>query len=424
MSLPNIRLPGAHLVLLIGASGSGKSSFARRHFSDTEIVSSDRCRAMISDDENDQTATDDAFAILHDLVDKRLRRRLLTVVDATNLEAPHRATLLSIARRRHLPTMAVVLRVPQDVLRSRLRGRTDRQFGPDVLDRQVLLLRQTTDQIRNERFGAVHLLDGAEAIQTTRVERVRADHDRRDLAGPFDIVGDVHGCLSELHELLEVLGWRRDNNNASHPHGRRLVFVGDLVDRGPNVAGVLELAMNMVERGTALCVVGNHDDKLLRYLRGRRVEVTPALAASVAAISERGAEFVRRVTEFLAQLPSHLLLADEQLVVAHAGLLGKLHGRQSKRVRAFCLYGQTSGARDDYGLPIREDWGADYEDAADVVHGHTPVSTTRWVNRTLCLDTGCVFGGKLTAVRWPERELRSVPAAQTWFDPVKPLQPR
>ncbi len=179
--------------------------------------------------------------------------------------------------------------------------------------------------------------------------------------------------------------------------------------------------MGMVAAGDAFCVPGNHEAKLLRALRGRDVQVTHGLAESLAQLAAETAEFRAEVDRFLDGLISHYVLDGGRLVVAHAGLTERLQGRASGRVREFCLYGQTTGETDEYGLPVRYPWAQEYRGKAMVLYGHTPVPVPEWINNTLCLDTGCVFGGRLTALRYPERELVSVPAAEVYYEPARPF---
>jgi hypothetical protein len=246
--------------------------------------------------------------------------------------------------------------------------------------------------------------------------------DRRSECGPFDIIGDVHGCLDELEALLEALGWLRNASTGFiHPDGRKAIFLGDLVDRGPDSPGCLELAMRMLEAGVAFCVPGNHEARLLRKLRGKDVKLTHGLAETLEQLESRSPEERERMANFIDGLVSHLVLDGGRLVVAHAGMKEAYQGRASGRVRAFALYGETTGEIDAYGLPVRADWAAEYRGRAAVVYGHTPTVEAEWVNNTICIDTGCVFGGKLTALRWPERELVSVPARRVYAEPIKPL---
>jgi len=422
-------LPAAGLVLLVGVSGAGKSTFAARHFRPTQVVSSDRCRAMVSDDENDQSATADAFELLHSVVDRRLRRGLLTVVDATNLHPHPRQELRRIAKKHCLPTAAVVLDLPANLIRERTRNRSDRVIDDDVTARQLHDLRRALRQLDQEKYRALHVLRTPEEVDAAVVRLVPLRCDRSDLRGPFDIIGDVHGCRAELEELLHRLGYRlrRDGQGravgAHHPD-RTAVFVGDLVDRGPDSPGVLRLVMGMVADGDALCVMGNHENRLVRALRGRATRLSYGLQETLDQLGAETEEFRDRVLSFCAGLVDHYVLDGGNLVVAHAGLKEEYHGRSSGRVRAFALYGETTGEVDDYGLPVRLPWARDYRGRAVVVHGHVPASDTMWVNNTLCVDTGCVFGGKLTALRYPEREIVDVPAERVWYDRGRPLEPR
>lgn len=425
----NVQIPDLSLVLLIGASSSGKSTFARKHFLPTEVISSDVCRALVSDDEGSLDATDDAFDLLRYLAAKRLKRGRLTVIDATNVRREHRKPLVQLARDHHCLVTAIVFDLPEAVLLERHRARPDRDFGKHVLHNQVRALRRDRRSLKREGFHRFYVFDDPEVIDRVTIERVPLWCDRKHDHGPFDIIGDVHGCFDELVQLLGELGYvvgatDAGEPTAHHPGGRKAVFVGDLVDRGPHSPDVLRLVMNMVGAGAALCVPGNHDVKLAKKLRGRNVRVSHGLAETLAQLEPEDDAFRERVATFVQDLVSHLVLDDGKLVVAHAGLKEAYQGRGSARVRDFCLYGETTGETDAYGLPVRYDWASEYRGSAMVVYGHTPVPRAEWVNRTICIDTGCVFGGALTALRYPEEELVSVPAARTYYEPVRPIAPQ
>ncbi|MDZ5445545.1 polynucleotide kinase-phosphatase [Micromonospora sp. 4G57] len=425
--MTTLDIPELALVALVGVSGSGKSTFARRHFLPSQVLSSDMFRAMVADDENDQSASADAFEALHHVAGTRLRRGRLTVVDATNLQPHARAALIRVAREHDVLPVAIVLDVPEALAWERTRGRADRTFGRPVLARMQRDLRRSHGQLAREGFRKVHVLRGIEEIDAAEIRYEKLFNDRRGLTGPFDIVGDVHGCREELEALLLRLDWtlRRDDTgrpvDAVHPAGRTAVFVGDLVDRGPDSPGVLRLVMGMVAAGHAICVPGNHEQKLLRKLRGRDVRLTHGLAETMAQLAAEPDGFVAEVAAFVDGLVSHFVLDGGRLVVAHAGLKEAYQGRASGRVRAFALFGETTGETDEYGLPVRYPWARDYRGSAMVVYGHTPTPEPEWVNNTICIDTGCVFGGKLTALRYPEKELVSVAAVKEWYAPARPL---
>ncbi|MFD0317857.1 polynucleotide kinase-phosphatase [Streptomyces flavalbus] len=407
------------LVVLVGASGSGKSTFARRHFKPTEVISSDFCRGLVSDDENDQGATRDAFDVLHYIAGKRLAAGRRTVVDATSVQQDSRRQLVELARRYDVLPIAVVLDVPEQVCAERNAARTDRADMPRrVIQRHIRELRRSIRGLEREGFRKVHVLRGVEEVEHATVVTEKRFNDLTHLTGPFDIIGDIHGCASELEALLGKLGY----TDGVHPDGRTAVFVGDLVDRGPDSPGVLRRVMAMVKSGNALCVPGNHENKYGRFLKGRNVQHTHGLAETIAQMEGESEEFRAEVREFIDGLVSHYVLDGGRLVVCHAGLPERYHGRTSGRVRSHALYGDTTGETDEFGLPVRYPWAEEYRGRAAVVYGHTPVPEASWLNNTICLDTGAVFGGKLTALRWPERELVDVPAERVWYEPVRPLR--
>ena len=425
-----ITIPELCLVALIGPTGSGKSYFASSHFNSTEVVSSDACRAMVADDANDQAATPDAFAVLNFIAAARLRAGRLTVIDATSVQPEARKSLVGLAREHDCLPVAIVLNMPEALCLARNKERPDRPFGPQVVRRQAEQLRRSLRGLKREGFRYVFVLDSPEEVDAVTIERVSLWPNLQHEHGPFDIIGDVHGCFDELVNLLQHLGYQfvartdapeESGFSVTHPQGRKAVFVGDLVDRGPGVARVLKLVMDMVADGVALCVAGNHESKLIRKLKGRNVQISHGLAASLAQLEMESPAFQQQVAAFLDGLISHYVLDGGELVVAHAGMKEEYQGRASARVRDFCLFGETTGETDEWGLPVRANWSASYRGQAMVVYGHTPVATPAWLNRTINIDTGCVFGGKLTSLRYPENELVSVPAARVYYEPAKPL---
>ena len=427
----NIPLPEFSMVLLIGASGSGKSTFAAKHFKATEVLSSDWSRAAISDDSNDQAATKDAFELLHFIAAKRLSAMKLTVVDATNVQPESRKSLIELARAHDALPVAIVFDLPERVCQDRNRSRPDRDFGPHVVRQQTQQLRRSLRSLQREGLRYVWTLSSVEEVDAATITRQRLWTDKRDEHGPFDIIGDIHGCYDELAQLLGRLGYQIDvqeNDGRSivvtPPAGRRAVFLGDLIDRGPNTPDVLRLVMGMVASGTAICVPGNHEAKLLRKLKGKDVQLTHGLAQTIEQLERETPEFRDMVAKFIDGLISHFVLDAGKLVVAHGGMKAEYAGRASGRVREFALYGDTTGETDEFGLPVRLNWAAEYRGRAMVVYGHTPVRQPEWLNNSINIDTGCVFGGALTALRYPERDLVSVTAAHTYYEPARPFLPQ
>jgi protein phosphatase len=429
-----ITIPELSLVTLIGASGSGKSSFAKKHFQSFEVLSSDFCRGLVSNNENSQDASRDAFDVLHYIAHKRLAAAKLTVIDATNVQKEDRKYYVNLAREYHCLPVAIVLNLPENICHQRNQQRPDRQFGSYVVQRHVQNLRRSLRGLQKEGFRYVYVLNSIEEIEAVEIKRQPLWNNRKHEHGPFDIIGDIHGCCDELELLLEKLGYVTRNvetryiaslQTYCHPEGRKALFLGDLVDRGPRILDTVKLVKNMVEAGAAICVPGNHEHKLLRKIRGKKVKINHGLEQTVAEIEALSPEirelFLKEIEQFIDSLISHFVLDDGRLVVAHAGMREEMQGRGSGKVRSFALYGETTGEIDEFGLPVRYNWAAEYRGEAMVVYGHTPVPEAEWLNNTIDIDTGCVFGGKLTALRYPERELVSVDAAKVYCEPVKPL---
>ncbi|MDR2845421.1 MAG: polynucleotide kinase-phosphatase, partial [Puniceicoccales bacterium] len=427
-----IEIPEMSVVVLVGVSGSGKSTFAKKHFLPTEILSSDACRGLVSDDENNQAATGDAFDVLHYILRKRLAAGKLCVVDATNVQSESRKPILDDAREMNSLAIAIVFDIAQRVAIERNKDRTDRNFyGPRVIGTQAAQLRRSIRNLQREGFRYVFYLNSPEEADAAEIVHVPLWNNRKQEHGPFDIIGDIHGCYDELTALLRELGYAPAPAPGAadawaHPEGRKLVFLGDLVDRGPDSPAVLRLVIDTVRATGALCIPGNHDVKFMRKIRGKNVRVAHGLDASLAqfeADEPLHPGSAKAAADFIDRLVSHYVLDDGRLVVAHAGMKESMQGRASGAVREFALYGETTGETDEYGLPVRYNWAAEYRGRATVVYGHTPVPEPEWLNNTLNIDTGCVFGGRLTALRYPEKKIVSVPAARIYATPVKPFLP-
>lgn len=425
-----IEIPEFALVLLVGPSGTGKSTFARKHFSSTEILSSDFFRGMVSDSEHNQKASRDAFEVLHLIAEKRLARGRLTVIDATNLYSDARRPFLTMARKYHVQTVAIALQLPLETCQSQNQQREDRIVDSHIIADQVSLFDKAMARIPEERFDFLYTLRSPEEIAAAEIRRYRLPVNYRHWRGPFDIIGDVHGCFDELLKILTRLGYRirflgTENEHprfsVSHPENRRLLFVGDLIDRGPLNADVLRLVMDIFESGMGLSVLGNHDDKLRRKLEGHDVYVNHGLAQTLEQIEQTGPTFPNQVLKFLQSLPIHALLDQGKLVVVHAGLRREMQGRVSPAIRSFALYGDTTGKIDEFGLPERRDWASQYYGRTLVVYGHTPGVEIKMQNQAINLDTGCAFGGRLSALQYPEMTFLSVPAHRQYWQPKRPL---
>ena len=419
-----IEIPEFALVALIGATSSGKSTFAKKHFLPTEVLSSDFFRGMVSDNENNQKVSKEAFDLLFYAANKRLDLMRTTVIDATNVQQSARKQIIDLAREQNVHSVAIVLNLPERDLLARNAARPDRGYPEHVIRKHVSDLRRSLRNLKKEGFRFVYILNSQQEVDEVEIVRTKMWNNKKEEHGPFDIIGDVHGCYDELAMLLGKLGYTVDAEvGMIHPDGRKAVFLGDLCDRGPKNIEVLRLVMKMVKSGNALAVPGNHDVKLVKYLIGKKVQITHGLDRTIADLEKEDEAFRTEVKEFLDGLVSHYVLDDGKLVVCHAGLKEEYIGRGSMKVRDFCLYGEVTGEIDEYGLPVRLNWASDYRGKATVVYGHIPQLEVQAMNGTYCIDTGCVFGGKLTAYRYPERELVDVDALAQYYAPVKPLSP-
>ena len=416
-----IEIPQLSLVALVGASASGKSTFAHRYFKPTEVLSSDFFRGMVCDDEADQSVTDSAFELLFKAAEIRLALGKLTVIDATNIQKNSRKSILELAKRQNVHSAAIVLDTSLKTLLERNAQRGENAVPEGVIRRHFEQLKGTVRSLKKEGFRYVFVV-GEDDADYVEIVRTRLWNDRREEHGPFDIIGDVHGCFDELAELLIKLGYVESDAGFAHPEGRKAVFLGDLCDRGTQNLQVLKTVLAMVKSGNALAVPGNHDVKLVKYLFGKPVTIANGMENTVAEIDGESRETKYEIRDFLDGLISHFVLDEGRLVVSHAGIKQEYIGRASTTVRDFCIYGDVDGSRDEEGMPVRRDWAADYRGNAVIVYGHTPVGEVRNRNNTFCIDTGCVFGGSLTALRYPEMETVSVAAKAVYSEPARPFK--
>lgn len=412
----DVTLQGPVLLVLAGAAGAGKSTLARRFFSETQIVSTDRCRALVGDREDLQAVSKQAFELFYFLIEKRMELRRLVVADSTALSTSARSRLLKLARDHYYFAVLIVLSADLATRRDRNQTR-DRRVADEVLVKQQEALDAALPGLKDEGWDEVYVLKPDE------VERLRIHLEppgvRCRVPPPYDIIGDVHGCFQELTELLDRLGWQREGELYAHPQGRTLVSLGDLADRGPDVANCFRLFTGMVHAGRALFVPGNHDNKLLRYLIGRNVKVAHGLEGTIEQLSSipepEQSRLRRDIVELTAKAPPYLLLDRDRLAVAHAGIRKEMLGKVSRRIIDFTLYGDVTGRTTPDGLPVRLDWAGEYRGTTFVVYGHTPMPDAVIRNNTVNIDQGCVFGGALTALRYPEMELLQVPARRVYY---------
>lgn len=236
----------------------------------------------------------------------------------------------------------------------------------------------------------------------------------------LDIIGDIHGCFAEFKELTLEMNYNWSSGYPVHLNGRKLAFVGDLTDRGPQSLAVIDVVYNLAAKDMAFYVPGNHCNKLYRYFLGNKVQITHGLETTVAEYEELDSkgrmEIRQKFIELYEKAPLYHVLDSKRLVIAHAGIREDYIGKQSSKVKTFVLYGDISGEKNPDGTPVRRDWAKQYEGKAAIVYGHTPVKEVRKIKNTYNIDTGAVFGNKLTALRYPEMEILSVPSSMPFVE--------
>jgi protein phosphatase len=367
---------------------------------------------LISDSPYNQAVSSDAFTLFHHIINQRLKHGRLTVADSTALTREARADLLALAHQHDFAAAILLFDTPLDLCIERDQGRRH-PVGPAVIRRQWEQLAHARAAIPHERFQHIYYLSPEDAdAAAIKVTPLNVEH--QEERGPFDIIGDVHGCWEELQELLAMLGWERDGRGYRHPAGRKAIFVGDLADRGPNSVAVLRCVSAMVRAGQAMMVVGNHDHKLLRALRGNPVEIAKGLETTMGELDalppDERESLIVDIRRLVETAPVYLILNGGRLVVAHAGIEEQMIGRLSRRIWRFCCFGAPTGEVTPEGLPVRRDWAAEYHGRPLVVYGHTPAPELRFFHNTIDIDQGCVHGGALAALRYPEMTVVQVPA--------------
>ena len=401
------RFKNRTLVLLSGPIASGKSTFARKYF-DVPVLSADSFREMISGDAGNQDVSRGAFEILHKVIEIKMRGDFPVIVDNLNQTTRSRKELYSIADEFGYDKVVVTFEhVSEEVCLRQNKGR-DRFVNEDVLKKKYKEFHAGLGNLARE---------GVEVIKASEVHDIISFGDGSE-EGVYKkitkaaFIGDVHGCSEEMIELVESIKTKYPDH--------MIVFVGDFADRGPDNAGVLEYIMNMVNSGAALAVKGNHDDKLFRWLKGNRVKLIHGLDTTAEHIEARedvGA-FKDDLRKFLGKLPLYIELDEGKVVVSHAGIDDWMIGRTPNgKIRQHCLYGPINGFHKENNMPKRIDWAAERKVLSDspfIVYGHQAKSEVYSVNETACIDTACVFGGKLTSFIWPEREYMSVKAKKTY----------
>lgn len=439
----DIILPYAGIVLLVGPSNSGKSTLLKQliekgQILPSEIVSSDEFRVLVSDVEfidwkqrpndeaeslNDQyqRISAEAFSLMDALIETRCRLNKLTFVDATHLYPEDRKRYISIAKNNHVPIVSVVLDVDQNVLLERDKSRKNPR-GNRRIKQQFQVFKREKRFIKKEGYLAAYFIS-----DTSNVEFIRRNKNpiELDVGNGIDIIGDIHGCYDEMIHILEKLGYKKNAEHYYvHPKGRRFLSLGDIMSRGPKSLQTMEFFLRHVNEELAYMIDSNHGWKIARWLDGRKVTLShgdECVEEEIRQFEEKfGKEYVEQIKQKLKKLlhkaPSHYVLTKNgipTLVCTHAGIKDEFIGKQSYDISDFCRYGDNEGL-DETGRPIRKDWTIHHKTSTLIVWGHDPKPKPLIINNTINIDQGAVFGGELTAFRYPEKEFVSIQAEKDY----------
>ncbi|RBW69663.1 polynucleotide kinase-phosphatase [Bacillus taeanensis] len=440
----NIALPYAGIVLLVGPSNSGKSTLLKKLIQQnkiraSEVVSSDDFRILVSDiefidwrdkpkEESDNLFDEyaeiskEAFRIMDKIIEARCRLNKLTFIDATHLQPDDRKRYIALARKNHVPIIALVMDIPQDILLER-DERRNHPRGKRRIKQQFQVFKREKRFIKKEGYKAVYFISEPNEIELIR----RSNLLEIAIEDGIDIIGDIHGCYDEMISLLEKLGYEKNEEDYYiHPEGRKFLSIGDIMSRGPHSLKTMLFFFRHVQQNLAYMIDSNHGWKIARWLGGRNVTLAHGDEKVEEDFkryeeefgAEQTEEIKKALKEFLLKAPSHYVFKKNgvsTLVCTHAGIKDEYIGKQSHEISDFCRYGDTDGF-DQNGKPNRKDWFVHHKTNTLIIWGHDPKPQPLLINSTINIDQGVVFGGKLTAFRYPEKQLFSVKALNDYSE--------
>lgn len=419
-----ISIPEFSLVIMIGGTGSGKTTFVNKHFSPDEIISSDTIRKMITGAEGNEDNTV-VFSYMNTIISERLKRKLTTVVDATHLNEESRHDMIMLAKKYYALPIAFVMNTSLTKCLENNNNRVDSR--PEYVVRNHNRIARSLYP-KYEGFSQIEKIDYEnDYIISRHVLR----NNKKSVHGPFDIIGDIHGCYDELIDLMKKCGYiikihqgpHRIIHTIYHLDGRKLVFLGDLCDRGPKIMESMFLVMDIVNSEMGYCVRGNHDQRFLDYLEGKEVSHTHGFKETIEQLSVYDGhkrDIHMELKKFFSTMNSYILFDDGKLVASHCGIDKNMIGGAGIMVSNRCVFGNTR-----LTAKKRYEWIYENDTKALQVFGHLSVMDSKFINNAICLDNGCVYGYKLTALKYPELSLVSENAHSIHYkhDDILTLEP-
>lgn len=437
-------LPQTGIVLMMGPSSSGKTTLLERLIAegvllDSEVISSDQFRTLLSDavfldwkgypkDEADilqdeyQHISKEAFEAMDYMVEKRCQLNKLTIVDATHLQAQDRLKYIQIARNNNVPISIIAIEASEDKL-LKWDEKREHPRGKKRIRQQLQMFKRQVRFLKKEGYSAQYVWK-AEELDNISFER-KTNRMKLEVGNGLDIIGDIHGCYDEFIELLTTIGYEQNAEGYYiHPEGRKIVSVGDVMSRGPKSLNVLEFFSRHIDADLAYMIDSNHGWKIARWLDGRKVNMLHGDEKLVEEFAhfeevygiEKTQEQKAIFKQMLLRAPSHYVLQKngvQAAVVAHAGIKDEYVGKHSSAISDFCRYGDVQGF-DKNGKPIRKDWYYGHQSKQLIIWGHDPKPMPIFVQNTVNIDQGVVFGGNLTAFHYPERKFTSVAAKRDY----------
>lgn len=381
------------LIILVGVSGSGKSTFSHKNFPSSMIVSTDECRRMICGSHLNQRISDDAFDLFYTIIDKKLKNGYPAVADSTALKPKYRQRLLQIAKKYNYNSIILLFDIPLEVSISQDKKRGRTAVGKDIITKQYANLEKSKSQFSYEKHDKLIVCDKPQnfSFRFTHPEVEKEDN------GPFDLIASLNGNYSKLRQLLNKLSYQNQTQSYAHPEKRKMIFMGDICNNASECYNTFDIVYNMWKNNNAYYVPGDKcHDLYLFFKNSTAIKDDAFINASISdnnknVSKEKKDFFATRFIELYENSSAYLILSNGKLVVSHAGILGKWIGQLDKKIKSFCIQGSKF---------IGDQWPEKYTGKHDIVYSHPISKTATWKNRTININLE-----KLCVLQYPEKKI-------------------